>query len=75
MAYGGADLKFVNPYSQPVKVVTEYNARGSIRIAIMGPEGSTRPWIQLRVTGGPDSYTLTRIYDGKVNYTATSKYL
>lgn len=74
VAYGSKDFQFVNTLKKPVKIVTSYNASGSITIKIKANYGTSIPKVKLSVTRSGSGYCLKRYANGKVNYTTYSYY-
>lgn len=70
------DLVLVNPYDQPIKIVSEAG-ENYLTIHILAPESLYVPKVEVQVTQDPShakTYYTTRTADGVVNYTATTKY-
>ena len=70
-----SDLKFVNDSPYYIKVVAS-SSNGVVKISLMTREPNVSPKsdVDLRVSYSSGTYTLKRYYEGKVNYTCTSKY-
>lgn len=71
--WGSQDLRFCNPYGQPVKLFVKCE-NGELTAAILAQSEITLPKITLEVTKEKNSYVLRRYADGQENYTTKSTY-
>lgn len=72
--WGVQDCKIRNNYNTPIRIKMTYSAGGSINCAIYTLKKVAKPKIDLKVSYSGGTYTLRRYANGKVNYTAYSRY-
>ena len=73
--YGYLDLRFVNPYDKPVKIVATAENGKLIFSFYCEYKAIKLPKIVINVKVNSDGdYVMTRTVDGKVDYTNTSRY-
>ena len=72
--WGVQDCKIKNNFKTPIRIKMTYNSGGSIGCTIYTFKKLRKPRINLKVSYSAGTYTLRRYVNGKVNYTAYSKY-
>lgn len=75
VSYGYLDLKFVNPYNYPVKIIAEVSS-GKVTFSFYCEHKKIKvPDVKINVVTESDgSYTMTRTIDGRIDYSNSSKY-
>jgi len=68
------DLKFKNTYSTPIKIIGEYNSKGTITFSIYSSKRLNLPKIEVKTYKENGVWITQQIIDGKVKYTAKSTY-
>ena len=75
VSWGSQDFKFKNNFNTPIRIKMNYSSGGSINCSIYTLKKLKLPKITLPVSYSGGAYYLKRYANGKLNYSAVSRYV